>query len=98
MPIAFSQIPAGWKTPLYWVELDSSMAGLGTPRMPALLTGVMLAGGSAEPDVARPIATQAQADEAFGIGSELARMFKAYFANNFANEVWGVGVMAPTGR
>jgi phage tail sheath gpL-like len=95
MPIAFSQIPAGWKVPLYWAELDPSMAGLGTPRMPALLTGVMLAGGSAAPDVARPIATQAQADEAFGIGSELSRMFKAYFANNFANEVWGVGVLAP---
>jgi phage tail sheath gpL-like len=95
MPIAFSQIPAGWKVPLYWAELDASMAGLGTPRMPALLTGIMLAGGSAAPDVARPIATQAQADEAFGIGSELSRMFKAYFANNFANEVWGVGVMAP---
>jgi phage tail sheath gpL-like len=96
MPIAFSNIPANWKVPLYWVEVDSSMAGLGQPRQPALLAGVMLPGGSAPPDIPRPIATQAQADDAFGIGSELSRMFKAFFANNFADEVWGVGVMAPT--
>jgi phage tail sheath gpL-like len=96
MTIAFNNIPANWKVPLYWVELDSSMAGLGTPRQPALLAGTMLSTGTAPPDIARPIATQAQADDAFGIGSELSRMFKAFFANNFANEVRGVGVMAPT--
>jgi phage tail sheath gpL-like len=55
----------------------------------------MLPIGSAQPDIARPIATQAQADEAFGIGSELSRMFRAFFANNFADEVWGVGVEEP---
>jgi phage tail sheath gpL-like len=95
MTIAFSNIPAGWKVPLYWVEVSAEMAGLGQPRQPALLAGVMLPGGTATPDIARPIATQAQADDAFGIGSELSRMFKAFFANNFADEVWGVGVLAP---
>jgi phage tail sheath gpL-like len=92
MPIAFSNIPAGWRVPLYWVEIDPSMAGLGQPRQPALLAGTMLTTGTAPPDIARPIATQSQADDAFGMGSELARMFQAFFANNFADEVWGVGV------
>ena len=92
MPIAFSNIPANWKMPLFWAEIDPSMAGYSTPRQPALLVGTMLPGGDAVPDVAVPIASQSQADARFGMGSELAKMFKAYFANNFANEVWGVGV------
>jgi phage tail sheath gpL-like len=92
MPIAFSRIPANWKMPLFWSEIDPSMAGYSTPRQPALLVGTMLPGGDAMPDVAVPIASQAQADARFGMGSELAKMFKAHFANNFANEVWGVGV------
>lgn len=96
MPISFSNIPADWRIPLYWAEIDPSMAGLGRPRQPAILVGTMLPGGDAVPDVAQPIATQAQADARFGIGSELSRMFKAFFANNFANEVWGLGVLAAT--
>jgi phage tail sheath gpL-like len=43
------------------------------------------------------IGTQAQANNAFGVGSELSRIFKAFFANNFANEVWGLGVPEPVG-
>ncbi|MGB8964745.1 MAG: hypothetical protein WCB99_03795, partial [Candidatus Cybelea sp.] len=66
MGIAFSNIPANWKIPLYWAEIDPSMAGLGTPRQPAILVGTMLPGGDATPDVAQPIATQAQADARFG--------------------------------
>ena len=95
MPIAFSDIPANWKIPLYWAEIDPSMAGYSTPRQPALLVGTMLPGGDAAPDVAQPIASQAQADARFGMGSELAKMFKAFFENNFSNEVWGCGVLPP---
>jgi phage tail sheath gpL-like len=97
MPIAFSNIPQDWRVPLYWAEIDPSMAGLGAPNRPALLCGTMLSTGDATPDVATPIATQAQADARFGIGSELAKMFKAFFANNWANQVLGVGVAEPTG-
>ena len=49
MPIAFQQHPGAWRVPLYWVELDNSMAGLGRPNLPALLTGTMLATGDADP-------------------------------------------------
>ena len=55
----------------------------------ALMTGVMIADGQAAHDVPIPIGSQSQADQHFGAGSELSRMFQAYYANNFANEVWG---------
>ena len=73
------------------------MAGLPTINLRALLVGIMTADGTAPPDIPVPIGTQAQADHAFGPGSELSRMFKAFFANNFANEVWGLPVAEPVG-
>jgi phage tail sheath gpL-like len=97
MPISFANIPANIKVPLYRVEVDPSMAGLPTINLRALLVGVMTADGEAAVDVPLPIASQQQADTAFGEGSELARMFKAFFANNFANEVWGLPVADPVG-
>jgi phage tail sheath gpL-like len=53
--------------------------------------------GNAAPDTPIAVGTQAQADEHYGIGSEMSRMFKAFYANNFANEVWGLGVAEPIG-
>ena len=181
MPVSFANIPANIKVPLYWVEIDPSMAGLPSINLRALLFGTMLdpvntvtdavaavpgtgyvvgdtidldnnvklrvatvagadgvgtteiidggsaitpptgpqvqtgtsgsginatftltwvnnpGGGTAAPDVPIPIGSQAQADQHFGEGSELSRMFKAFYGNNFANEVWGVGLKAPSG-
>jgi phage tail sheath gpL-like len=103
MPVSFADIPANIKVPLYWVEVDPSMAGVHSINLIALLTGVMTSDGTATADVPIPIGTQHAADDAFGAGSELSRMFQAYFANNYANEVWGlplaepVGAMAATG-
>jgi phage tail sheath gpL-like len=182
MPISFSNIPSNIKIPLYWVEVDPSMAGLPTINLRALLVGTMngptqmvssatiAAGGtgyvvndritlangvvlnvatvttgavttvtvvnpgnypagtpptnpqaqvsttgvgtgatftlvwvastfnpSGVADVPIAIGTQAQANAKFGNGSELARMFAAYFANNFANEVWAGPVAEPAG-
>ena len=98
MPISFANIPANIKVPLYWVEVDPSMAGLPTINLRALLVGVMTADGDAPPDIPLPISSQAQADQAFGMGSELSRMFKAFFANNFANEVWGLAAQGADRR
>jgi phage tail sheath gpL-like len=97
MPISFENIPVNLKIPLYWVEVDPSMAGLPTLRQPALIVGTMLPTGVATPDVAIAVGSQAQADHWYGQGSELSRMFKSYFKNNFANEVWGLGVAEPVG-
>jgi phage tail sheath gpL-like len=93
MPISFSQIPQNWRQPLYWVEVDSSKAGLPINRTPALLVGVKRTAGTATADVPVPVSSQAQADAMFGKGSQLAGMFRAYFANNWASEVWGLPVL-----
>jgi phage tail sheath gpL-like len=76
-------------------EIDPSKAGLPVARQPALLVGQMLSTGTATPDVAVPIGTQAQADQRFGQGSHLANMFKAFYKNNFAQEVWGLPLDDP---
>jgi phage tail sheath gpL-like len=186
MPISFNDIPANWKQPLYWVEVDGSMAGLPVSHMRSLLVGVMLtagvapnivsaavvaAGGSGYavndtitltdgviltvatvtagavatvaianhgsvagtppanpvaqvsssgagfgatftltwvagtvstngvgiPNVPIAVGRQMDADHLFGQGSELACMFRAFFANNFANELWALPVPESTG-
>jgi phage tail sheath gpL-like len=93
MPISFSKIPASWRQPLYWVEVDPSKAGSPVNVLPALLVGIQITATATAPvNVAVPIASQAQADYAFGQGSQLAQMFKHYFANNWAGEVYGLPV------
>jgi phage tail sheath gpL-like len=101
MPISFDSIPANWRMPLFWAEIDPSMAGLPIVRQPILLVGSMITesdattgvtAGIAVPDVPRPIGTQAEADHQYGEGSELACMFAASFANNFAQEIWALPV------
>jgi phage tail sheath gpL-like len=72
------------------------MAGLPLLGLPALLVGTMITEGTAAKDVPIAIGSQAQADAAFGQGSELSRMFMAYFANNRANMVYGLPVAEPT--
>jgi phage tail sheath gpL-like len=72
------------------------MAGLPTLNLRALLIGTMNPDGTGNPDIPIAIGTQASADEKFGEGSELAQMFRAYFANNFANEVWAGPVKPST--
>jgi phage tail sheath gpL-like len=177
MPISFDNIPSNWRMPLYWVEVDPSMAGLPIVRQPMLIVGAYIAAtqtvtaaavasggtgytvgdtiqvgndvvltvdtvttgaitaasvtdagslatappdnpvsqvstsgtgtgatfnltwtdevlpagiipGIAVPNVPKPVGTQAQADREYGEGSELASMFRAAFANNFAQETW----------
>ena len=97
MPISFANIPANIKLPLYYIEVDPSMAGLPSVNLRALMVGIMTADGDAQHDVPIPIGSQSQADQHFGPGSELSRMFQSYYANNFANEVWGLPVAEPTG-
>jgi len=100
MPISFSNIPAVMRQPLYWVEVDPSMAGNPIQPLRALIAGTMIttAGpnkGNGTPDVPIPIGRQMDADHLFGMGSELSLAFKAFFANNFGTEVWALPVAEP---
>lgn len=96
MSMSFARIPANWRMPLYWVEVDPSKAGLPISRLPALLVGIKRTASPGVVNVPIPISTQAQADSLFGRGSQLAGMFKAYFANNWAGEVWALPVAEGT--
>src|SRR5262245_45974382 len=104
MPVSFNDIPANWRQPLYWVEVDGSKAGYPRSHMATLLVGTMMTtqtdpmdNGVATPDVPIIVGRQMDADNYFGKGSELANSFKAYFRNNVANEVWALPMAEPTG-
>ena len=88
MPVSFNSIPANWKMPLYWVEVDPSMAGYPRSRLTSLLFGLMSADGTALPNVPIPVPSQADARQLFGYGSMLDGMVESFTNNNFAQELW----------
>src|SRR5215831_2186167 len=97
MPIEFSAIPSNFKQPLYWVEIDPSMAGLPTNLQPALIVGQKLSSGKAPVDIPIAIGTLAQAIDAFGSGSMLANMFEMFMKSNFSTLMFGLPVADPVG-
>jgi len=97
MPISFNNIPSNWRQPLYWVEIDSSMAGQPIYALPALLVGQMLSTGTATADVPVPCQSPSLADSLFGQGSHLAAVARAFFKVNASQECWCLPVADPTG-
>ena len=70
--IPFNNIPANWKLPLWWAEVDSSRAGTHVIDMPALLIGVRK-GGVAADNAIVAVASVDQANSLWGQGSMIAR-------------------------
>src|SRR5262245_47631146 len=96
MPVSFNQIPANWRMPLYWVEVDPSMAGYPRSRLTSLIIGTMRSTGTAIPDVPVPVPSQADARQLFGYGSMLDAMVESFTTNNFAQELWVVPIAEAT--
>jgi phage tail sheath gpL-like len=96
MPVSFNSIPANWRMPLYWVEVDPSMAGYPSSRLASLIIGTMLPSGTAVKDVPVPVPSVADARQLFGYGSMLDGMVDFFTKNNFAQELWVVPVAEPT--
>ena len=92
MPVSFNSIPANWRMPLYWVEVDPSMAGYPSSRLASLIIGTMDASGTALPNVPVPVPSVADARQLFGYGSMLDQMVDAFTKNNFAQELWVVPI------
>jgi len=95
MPVEFSQFPANWRAPLYWVEIDPSMAGLARPQQNALLIGQMFTAakgtsnkGTALPNNPIAVGSIQASGTLFGVGSMLDRMFNIFVANNAAQPIW----------
>lgn len=92
--IPFNNIPANWKLPLWWGEVDASRAGTHVIDMPALLVGVRKGGVAADGAIIA-VASIEQANALWGQGSMIARMVKAFMAGNPAQKLFAAGVAEP---
>ena len=88
MPVSFNSIPQNWRMPLYWVEVDPSMAGYPRSRLISLIIGAKSSDGEAVANVPMAIASQADARKFFGYGSMLDQMVDSFMKNNYAQELW----------
>jgi phage tail sheath gpL-like len=91
MPLPFKQIPANIRVPLFYAELDNSMANTATLNQRALIVGQVTAAAITAGTVANvPILSQGTNDaiSVGGAGSMLALMTAAYRANDTFGEVW----------
>ena len=102
MTISFPSFPAGWRLPLFWAEIDPSMAGGGpNPNLPAMLVGQILATGSVSFGVPSaigvPVAvgSAAMAESYFGVGSMSADMCRVFFSINPAAELFCLPIADP---
>lgn len=89
MAVSFSHIPSGIRVPLFYAEIDNSMANSATGNLKTLLIGQMTE-GKATAGVPVLVASDAAGKELFGRGSMLARMNTIYRKNDSFGEVWAI--------
>ena len=94
MTVPFTNIPANWRLPLHWVEVDPSKAGYPVARMPALLVGTRL-GGLATSNIILAVSSADAAASYWGIGSEIERMVSKFLENNPGQMLYAAGVAEP---
>lgn len=80
MAVSFNTIPNTVRVPLTYVEFDNSQAITGTPAKnnKTLILGLRLSSGSVRAGEPIRITRKEQAEQAFGRGSMLAEMLKAF--------------------
>lgn len=91
MAIAFKNIPANIRVPLFYAEVDNSQANTGQINQRALIIGQVTAAAIAAGTVPNvPIISQGASDAITvgGAGSMLALMTAAYRQNDTFGEVW----------
>ncbi len=91
MAVGFSNIPAGdgVKTPLFFAEMDNSMANSATSSMRRLIVGVVN-DTSVEPEIGKltAVGSVADAKRIGGEGSMLAQMYEIWRKNDALGETW----------
>lgn len=87
MAVSFNYIPANVRVPLFYAEVDNSMANTATAEKKALLIGLM-GTGTAAAGVPTLVSTAEQAKVKFGRGSPLALMAEAFRNQNTTGELW----------
>lgn len=88
MTVPFANVPQNLRVPLFYAEVNNSMANTATFNQRALIIGQMTATGLATPNV--PVISQSVSDAITqgGQGSMLALMTAAYRLNDSFGELW----------
>ena len=88
MTLPFKNLPANIRVPLFYAELDNSMANTAQINQRTLIIGQITSSGNGTPNV--PVISQGLADAQTvgGQNSMLAAMTAAYRANDTFGEVW----------
>lgn len=97
MAISFNNIPAGIRVPLFYAEVDNSMANTAVTSLKVLLLGQKLDGGSAAVNQPVLVTSASAGVELFGAGSQLAILNAAYRQGDSFGEVWAIPVADPSG-
>ncbi|HAW3343568.1 TPA: phage tail protein [Escherichia coli] len=88
MTVSFSNIPTNLRVPLFYVEVDNSMANSATETQRTLLIGQMTAEGTATAGTAYRCSSASTAAGLCGEGSMLHTMLTAYLKNDSYGETW----------
>lgn len=88
MAVSFNYIPSNVRVPLFYAEVDNSMANNASAEKVSLLIGLMGDGGTATVGVPTLISSAEQAKIKFGRGSPLALMAEAFRNQNTTGELW----------
>jgi len=92
MAVSFNKIPSNIRVPLFYAEVDNSLAGIYTQNLRALLIGQRLSSGTVAEAVPTVVATADQAKKYFGKGSSLARMVEGFRRNNLSTEIVAIAL------
>lgn len=90
MSVSFNNIPSGIRVPLFYAEIDNSMANTATGNLKTLLIGQMTSDGKATAGKPVLVSSDAAGKEFFGRGSMLACMNTIYRKNDSVGEVWAI--------
>ncbi|MED8995127.1 phage tail protein, partial [Escherichia coli] len=88
MTVSFSNIPDSLRVPLFYVEVDNSMANSATQTQRTLIIGQMTGEGTATPGTAYRCSSASTAAGLCGEGSMLHTMLTAYLENDSYGETW----------
>lgn len=88
MAIQFSTIPADWRLPLFFAEVNNSQANSAVQNQRALIIGQITSSGNATPNVPVICSGLNDAIAKGGPGSMLARMVGKYRENDATGELW----------
>ena len=97
MAISFNNIPANIRVPLFYAEVDNSMANTGANNLKTLLIGQKTATGLAQSGKPFLLTSGSKGEEQGGLGSQLSIMNNAYRANDGFGEVWAIALDDPSG-